>query len=210
MNTLHPRALLRPIASASLAALLAATALSGCAPLLIGGAMVGGTMMAVDRRTAGAQVEDQTIEIKAGIEAGKAAPSAHLNTTSYNRMLLITGEAASEADRKAIEQAAGRIENLRSVVNEVAVMGNTSISARSNDTIITGKVKAAFIDAKDLQAQSLKVVTERGIVYLMGVVTEREANRASDVTRAVGGVQKVVRVFEVISEAELAALQPKK
>ena len=210
MNTLHARALLRPIASASLAALLAATALSGCAPLLIGGAMVGGTMMAVDRRTAGAQVEDQTIEIKAGIEAGKAAPSAHLNTTSYNRMLLITGEAASEADRKAIEQAAGRIENLRSVVNEVAVMGNTSISARSNDTIITGKVKAAFIDAKDLQAQSLKVVTERGIVYLMGVVTEREANRASDVTRAVGGVQKVVRVFEVISEAELAALQPKK
>ena len=210
MNTLHPRALLRPIASASLAALLSATALSGCAPLLIGGAMVGGTMMAVDRRTAGAQVEDQTIEIKAGIEAGKAAPSAHLNTTSYNRMLLITGEAASEADRKAIEQAAGRIENLRSVVNEVAVMGNTSISARSNDTIITGKVKAAFIDAKDLQAQSLKVVTERGIVYLMGVVTEREANRASDVTRAVGGVQKVVRVFEVISEAELAALQPKK
>ena len=210
MNTLHPRALLRPIASASLAALLAATAMSGCAPLLIGGAMVGGTMMAVDRRTAGAQVEDQTIEIKAGIEAGKAAPSAHLNTTSYNRMLLITGEAASEADRKAIEQAAGRIENLRSVVNEVAVMGNTSISARSNDTIITGKVKAAFIDAKDLQAQSLKVVTERGIVYLMGVVTEREANRASDVTRAVGGVQKVVRVFEVISEAELAALQPKK
>ena len=210
MNTLHPRALLRPIASASLAALLAATALSGCAPLLIGGAMVGGTMMAVDRRTAGAQVEDQTIEIKAGIEAGKAAPSAHLNTTSYNRMLLITGEAASEADRKAIEQAAGRIENLRSVVNEVAVMGNTSISARSNDTIITGKVKAAFIDAKDLQAQSLKVVTERGIVYLMGVVTEREANRASDVTRAVGGVQKVVRVFEVISEAELAALRPKK
>ena len=210
MNTLHARALLRPIASASLAALLAATALSGCAPLLIGGAMVGGTMMAVDRRTAGAQVEDQTIEIKAGIEAGKAAPSAHLNTTSYNRMLLITGEAASEADRKAIEQAAGRIENLRSVVNEVAVMGNTSISARSNDTIITGKVKAAFIDAKDLQAQSLKVVTERGIVYLMGVVTEREANRASDVARTVGGVQKVVRVFEVISEAELAALQPKK
>ena len=195
----------------STVALLAATLtapLTACAPLLLGGAVFGGTMVFVDRRTTGTQVEDQAIEIKAGLEARRAAPSGHINIASYNRRLLITGEVATEAERKAAEQAAGRVENVRLVDNELAVAGNTAISARGSDSVITAKVKAGFIDAKDLQAQAIKVVTERGIVYLMGIVTEREAGRATDTARTVAGVNKVVRVFEIVSEAELARLIP--
>mgnify|MGYP000435063667 CR=1 FL=1 len=192
-----------------LTACVAAGALQGCAPLLFGGAVVGTAMVATDRRTTGTQVEDEAIELKAMARASEVAPSGHVNVTSYNRMVLITGEVASETDRRAVEQVIGRIENVRSVVNEVAVMGNTSLTARSNDTVLSGKVKASFVDAQDLQANALKVVTERGTVYLMGRVTEREAGRAADVARAVSGVQKVIRVFEIISEAELANLQPR-
>lgn len=202
------RFVLHRLATAALLAATLAAPLTACAPLLLGGAVFGGTMVFVDRRTTGTQVEDQAIEIKAGLEARRAAPSGHINTTSYNRRLLITGEVASEGERKAAEQAAGRVENVRLVDNELAVAGNTSISARSSDSVITAKVKAGFIDAKDLQAQAIKVVTERGIVYLMGIVTEREASRATDMARTVAGVNKVVRVFEIISEAELARLIP--
>lgn len=186
-----------------------AAALSGCAPLLLGGAMVGGSLVAIDRRTTGAQVEDQAIELKGAARASEVSAGGHVNVTSYNRMVLISGEVPSETDRKAVDQVIGRIENVRSVVNELAVAGNSSLSVRSSDSVLSGKVKASFIDAKDLQAQAIKVVSERGTVFLMGLVTEREAARAAEVARAVPGVQKVVRVFEVISEAELAALQPK-
>jgi osmotically-inducible protein OsmY len=123
--------------------------------------------------------------------------------------VLLTGEVPSEADKVGVEQAVARIENVRSIVSELAVMGTTSLTARSNDTILTSKVKASFVDAKDLFANAFKVVTERGTVYLMGRVTEREANRASDIARGVSGVQKVVRVFDMITEAELAEVQPK-
>ncbi|HSC00876.1 MAG TPA: BON domain-containing protein [Burkholderiaceae bacterium] len=189
---------------------LAALQLSACAPLVVGGAMVGGTMMYVDRRSTGAQVEDQSIELKASSRLAElVGDRAHVNVTSYNRTVLLTGEAPTEADRVAIEQAVQRLDNVRSTVNELAVALPSSISTRSNDSFLTTKVKATFVDAKDLQANAFKVVTERGNVYLMGRVTEREATRASDLARTVSGVQKVVRVFEVISEAELAELQPK-
>ena len=187
----------------------AASLMSACAPLILGGAMVGGAMVAVDRRTAGTQLEDEAIELKAGARAREVSPAGHINVTSYNRMLLVTGEVPNETDRKAVEQVVGRIENVRSVVNELAIAGNSALGVRSSDSLISGKVKASFIDAKDLQAQALKVTTERGVVYLMGMVTEREATRASDVARTISGVQKVVRVFELISEAELATMQPK-
>lgn len=183
--------------------------LAGCAPLLLGGAMVGGSMVVIDRRTTGTQVEDQAIEFKGVARASEVSAAGHVNVTSYNRMVLISGEVPSETDRKAVEQVVGRIENVRSVVNELGVLGNSSLSVRSSDSVLSGKVKASFIDAKDLQAQAIKVVSERGTVYLMGLVTEREAGRAAEIARAVPGVQKVVRVFEVISEAELAALQPR-
>lgn len=195
--------------SAAMLALCGSTLLAGCAPLLLGGAVVGGSMMYVDRRTAGTQVEDQSIEFKSLGEARRVAPEGHVNVTSYNRMVLITGEVPREADRQAVEQAIGRVDNVRSVVNDLVVAEAANIGSRTNDSVISGKVKASFVDAKDLMAQAAKVVTERGVVYLMGRVTEREAARFTEVARAVPGVQKVVRVFEVISEDELARLQPR-
>lgn len=203
------KSLSRPLAA--WAAALAATSLLGaCAPLLVGGAVAGAAFMVTDRRTSGTQVEDQTIELKALTRVRETlGDRGHVNTTSYNRLVLLTGEVPSEADKAAIEQAISRIEGVKSVVNELGVMGSSSVTSRSNDTILTSKVKASFIDAKDVFANAIKTVTERGTVYLMGRVTEREANRASDIARGVAGVQKVVRVFEVITEAELADLQPK-
>lgn len=200
-----------PSRLAALAAALAASTLLGaCAPLIVGGAVVGGALMVTDRRTSGTQVEDQSIELKALTRVRETiGDRGHVNTTSYNRLVLLTGEVGSEADKAAIEQSIARIEGVRSVVNELGVMGNSSVTSRSNDTILTSKVKASFVDAKDVFANAFKVVTERGTVYLMGRVTEREANRASDIARGVAGVQKVVRVLEVITEAELADLQPK-
>ncbi len=190
----------------TLLATAAVTALPGCA-LLLGGAAVGGAMMVSDRRTSGTQIEDETIELKAVSRVREVlGERGHINTTSYNRMVLITGEVPGEADRAALEQAIGRIEGVRSVLNEVAVMSNSSLSSRSSDSLITAKVKATYIDAKDVHANAIKVVTERGVVYLMGRVSEREAQRASELARAVGSVTKVVRVFEILSEAELADL----
>lgn len=192
-----------------LVATLGAGMLTGCAPLLIGGAMVGGTMIALDRRTSGTQVEDQAIEIKAMARVRELALPAHVNVTSYNRMTLITGEVPREADRAAVEQLVSRVDQVRSVVNELAVMEPSTVGSRTQDSILSGKVKAAFVDAQDLQAQAAKVVTERSVVYLLGRVTEREAKRFAGVARSVDGVKKVVRVFEIVTEAELAQIQPK-
>ena len=190
--------------------LVAASALSACAPLIVGGAMLGGTLMATDRRTSGAQVEDQAIELKSlNRIRDLLGERGHVSTTSYNRLVLITGEVQSEADKAAVEQTVTRLENVRSVVNELEIMGAPSLTSRSNDAIVTSKVKATFVDARDIFATAFKVVTERGTVYLMGRVTEREANRATELARSVGGVQKVVKVFEIISEAELAELHSK-
>jgi osmotically-inducible protein OsmY len=192
------------------AALATTTMLGACAPLIVGGAVAGTALMVTDRRTSGTQVEDQAIELKALTRVREAAGErGHINVTSYNKLVLITGEVPTDADKAAVEQAISRIENVRSVVNELGVMGTASLTSRSNDAILTSKVKASFVDAKDLFANAFKVVTERGTVHLMGRVTEREATRATDVARGVGGVQKVVRVFEVITEAELAEVQPK-
>ena len=196
--------------AALLATLVAATALVGCAPLLVGGAMVGGSMMAIDRRTSGAQIDDQTIEVK-GIKRVNETigDRGSVSVTSYNHIVLLTGTVTNEADKAALERAVGAIESVRSVVDEVAVGTAASFGNRSSDTLLTGKVKASFVDAKDLQVNAFKVVTERGVVYLMGRVTEREANRAADIARGVSGVTKVVKVFEIVTEAELADLQPK-
>ena len=210
-NTFTARLLqgLRNPTTALALALAGASLLGGCAPLMMGGAMVGGAMSFTDRRTAGAQLEDETIELKSGGRLRDAlGDRAHVNVTSYNRSALLTGEVPSDADRAAAEQAVTGIENVRGIVNELVVAGNSSLTARSSDTIITSKVKAGYLDAKDLQSNAIKVVTERGVVYLMGRVTEREAGRAAELARGVGGVSRVIKVFEVISEAELAQLQP--
>lgn len=190
-------------------ALGASLLMSACAPLLIGGAAVGSALVVTDRRSTGTQLDDQSIELKA---VNRISPIAgdrgHVSATSYNKIVLLTGEVPDEAMRSRVEQQVRGIEGVRSVVNELAVMGPSSLTARSNDSLLTSKVKATLVDAKDVQASAIKVTTERGTVYLMGRVTEREAGRASDLARSVGGVQKVVRVFEVISEAELANTKP--
>jgi osmotically-inducible protein OsmY len=196
--------------TALLAALAAATTLSACAPLLLGGAIVGGSMVAIDRRTSGTQIDDQTIELKGMNRINETIGGrGSVSVTSYNRIVLLTGTVPSEADKATVERVVAGIENLRSVVNELAIGTPASFGNRSSDTLLTSKVKASFVDAKDLQVNAFKVVTERGVVYLMGRVTEREANRAAEIARGVSGVRKVVKVFEIVTEAELADLQTK-
>lgn len=178
-------------------------ALSGCAPLVLGGAMVTG-VVATDRRTAGTQLEDEGIELKVAAAVRQTlGERVHLNVTSFNRQVLLTGEARTEADKAQVERLARSQENVRLVVNDLEVTLPSTLTQRSRDTVITSKVKAAFLDAKDLQFNAIKVVTERSVVYLMGRVTVREAKRATDIARGIGGVAKVVRVFEDISEEEL-------
>jgi len=189
--------------------LILSAGLSACAPLLLGGAAVGGALMVSDRRTSGTQLEDEGIQIKASNRLkDKLGDRAHLSVASYNRVALVTGEVATEADRATVDGVVAGVENVRSVVNEAAVAGNSSLTSRSNDLIIGSKVKATLVDAADVQANAFKVVVERGVVYLMGRVTEREAARAVELARSVSGVQKVVRVFEVLTEDELKALTP--
>ena len=189
-----------------LAAVAGASLLAGCAPLVVGGAAVG-ALVAVDRRTSGTQLEDESIELKvANAVRQEMSDRVHLNVTSYNRRVLLTGEVASDADRSRITQLAQSQENVKNVINDLAIGDASSLSQRTKDTVISGQIKASFVDAKDLQSSAVKVVTERGIVYLMGRVTAREAQRASDIARGVSGVVKVVRVFEEISEEELKRL----
>lgn len=198
-NTVLGRGLLAALAAAGLAG-----ALAGCAPLLVGSAVAGGVMYQ-DRRTSGTQVEDQAIEFKAGNRAKEVlGDRGHVNVTSYNRTVLVTGEVPSEADKAAVEGAIGKIDNVRGVLNELQVGFASSLVDRSNDALITSKVKASYVDAKDVFASAYKVVTERGIVYLMGRVTPREADRGVAIARGVPGVAKVVKAFEIISEDELA------
>ena len=186
-----------------------ALGLSACvAPLMVGG-FVGGTMVASDRRTSGAQLEDQGIEIRASARIREQIGSGvNINVTSYNRQVLLTGEVSKAQEKQLAEQILARVENVRSVVNELAVAPNSSLSDRANDALISGKVKASMVDSRDVFANAYKVVTERGTVYLMGRVTQREANRAVEIARGVSGVQKIIRVFETISEEELKTLQP--
>jgi len=180
--------------------------LSACAPLIVGGAVMTG-VVATDRRTTGTLVEDESIEIKvASAVRREMGDRIHLNVTSFNRQVLLTGEVRTAADKERAEKLAQSQENVNAVVNDLAVMPVSTLTQRSKDTVTTGRVKAAFVDAKDLQVSAIKVVTERGIVYLMGRVTPREAKRATDIARSIGGVTKVVRVFEEISEQELQRL----
>ena len=198
------------LSGAVLGAILLGSALSACAPLLIGGAVLGGSLLVTDRRSSGAQLDDQAIELKAANRVGEVLRDrGRISITSYNRQVLLTGEVVNEADKSAVEQTVARVDNVRTIVNELGVGPGASLTARSNDTVISGKVKASFVDAADLHANAVKVVTERGVVYLMGRVTEREATRASEIARGVGGVTKVVRVFEIVTEGELADQLPK-
>jgi osmotically-inducible protein OsmY len=163
--------------------------------------------MVSDRRNSETYVTDQGLELRASNRISeKFGDQVHINVTSYNRMLLLTGEAPSEALKTGIAQIASDVPNVKSISNEIAIAGPSSLGGRSNDVYLTSKVKARFVDAQKFSAHHVKVVTEAGIVFLLGLVTQAEADAAADIARTTGGVQKVVRVFEIISPEQARAL----
>jgi osmotically-inducible protein OsmY len=202
------KALLRYFA---LGAVLLATLLSvsACFPLVAGGVVMTG-FVAVDRRTSGAMLEDQAIEVKTSTRIRDAlGERVHVNVTSYNRKVLLTGEVPDAQDKERVAEIAKSVDNTSSVWNEVGVTAITTLTERTNDLIAAGRIKADLIDAKDLFSNAYKVVVERGNVYVMGRITAREAKRVSSVISGVTGVKKVVLVHETITEDELANLQTK-
>jgi osmotically-inducible protein OsmY len=179
-----------------LVAVVAGISLSGCIPVAVvgGGAAV---LSAQDRRTSGTQIEDEGIELRAGNRIGERfGDKAHVNVTSYNRMALLTGEAPDDRSKGEIEKIVGALPNVRGVTNDLQVAGVSSLPARGNDAFLTSKVKARFLDAGKFNPVHVKVVSEASVVYLLGIVTEAEANLAVELARTTGGVRKVVKVFE--------------
>lgn len=185
------------------ATLVLGSTLTACAPLLVGGA-AGGAMLAVDRRTSGAQLDDEGIELRAKNRMASALQErGHLDPVSYNRILLLTGQVPTEADRQQAEAVARTVPNVRNVVNELTVGPAASLSQRTSDSLTTGRVKSALLGTRSLQSGAIKVVTELSTVYLMGIVTPREADLATSTVRDVNGVLKVVKVFEIVNESAL-------
>ncbi len=190
-----------------------AALLALCLPVLagcFGAAAVGvgtGALLITDRRNSETYVTDQGLELRAGNRISeKHGDKVHVNVTSYNRMLLLTGEAPNAQVKADIEKLAAGVPNVKSITNELAIAGPSSFGGRSNDTYITSKVKARFVDANKFSTNHVKVVTEAGVVFLLGLVTQAEANDAVEIARTTGGVQKVVRVFEIISPEQAKAL----
>lgn len=166
-----------------------------------------GTLAATDRRTLGAQTEDKAIAVKGETRIPNLIGGAgHVNVTSFNRKVLLSGEVRDQQTKAAVEREIAAIPGVQGIFNELEIAGASSYTSRSNDTLITGKVKASFIDADDIYATAIKVVTEGGVVYLMGRVTQRESRRAAEVAAGVAGVRKVVKLFELIDETELRNL----
>ena len=201
-----PTFALQRLALALTASAALMTALSGCVPLMVGAGAVGAGMVATDRRSSGAQLDDTTIEVRGAARIREIAnDNMNVTVVSFNRQVLLTGTVGAEADKRRAEEAVAKVENVRSVVNEVVVGPGSSITDRSNDAFITSKVKASLLDQKDIFANTFKVTTERGVVYLMGIATRRETDRASSITRGVDGVRKVVLLVQVVSDAEAKA-----
>ncbi len=182
---------------ASLLALIPALALQGCPAAVIGVGGVAAVSSLEDRRSTGTQLDDSTIESRAANRiAERVGERGHVNVISFNRAVLLTGEAWDEATRAEAEKLAAEVPNVRSVTNEIQVAGIASATSRANDAGITARVKSGFINVKGLNSLHVKVVTEAGVVYLLGLVTEAEADKATEIARTTGGVRKVVKVFE--------------
>lgn len=180
--------------------LLAAAIVSGCAAVAVGG--VGAVALAAnDRRTTGIYIEDQNIELKAAAQILQKHKDAHVNTTSFNRRVLLTGEAPTEAEKKAIEATVTAIAGVTNVTNELVVGGNSSLTSRGNDSLITSTIKARSVGNAHFNPNHVKVVTEAGVVFLMGMVTQEEGEAAAEVARSTSGVSRVVKVFEYISKS---------
>ena len=169
---------------------------TACVPVVVGGAAAGGAM-AADRRTTGIYVEDEDIELKAAHKIAIAlGESAHVNITSYNRNVLLTGEVPTEAAKAKADALVKEITNTRTITNELIVATKSTLSSRSNDTYLTSIVKTQFVTENRFQANYVKVITENSVVYLMGIVNQTEADAAVDIARNTNGVTKVVKVFE--------------
>jgi osmotically-inducible protein OsmY len=182
------------------ALLLVLPLVQGCGALLAGGAAATGVVVSQDRRTVGTLTEDEGIEIKLASRIGERfKDGVHINVTSYNRMVLLTGEVPNAEARTEVERIAWAVENVRGVHNELAVAGVSSFTVRSNDSLITSNVKTRLLDSDKVNPLHVKVVTENSVVYLMGLVTKEEANDATEIARTSSGVQKVVRVFEYLN-----------
>ena len=182
--------------------------LQACAPMLVGG-FVGGTMVVSDRRSSGTQIEDEAIEFKASSRIKEnLGDKVRANVSSYNRQALITGEVANARDKEYVTQIVSQVDNVKAVLNELQTVPFSGMTERSKNILLSTRVKANLVDTKDLSANAFKIVAERGTVYVMGRVTQREATSATNVIRNVNGVNKVVRLFEIISEDELRNLLP--
>ena len=180
-----------------------AIGLQGCVEMVVGSAVVG-TIAATDRRTVGAQADDTAITVKGEARIpGLIGDAGHVNIASFNRKVLLTGEVKDEATRTAVERDISAIQGVQGIINELVVTERSNYTSRGNDALLTGKVKASFVDTRDLSATAIKVVTERSSVYLMGRVTDREGRRAAEVARGVTGVERVVKVFDYIGEDDL-------
>jgi osmotically-inducible protein OsmY len=193
---------LHPVARRSAAAgllLISAAGLVGClGPVIVGGAAAG-IMVAVDRRQPEVILGDERIDFSGSSRVGDVLKDqGHVNVTSYNNMVLLSGEVPTAELKAQVEKIVSEVPKVKSVVNELQISGASSYASRSNDALITGKVKGNFITANKFQANHVKVVTEAGVVYLMGLVTREEADAASEIARGTGSVQKVVRVFEYV------------
>ena len=189
-----------------IAGALCVASVAACTPLVVGGALTG-AMVAVDRRSSGAQLDDQGIELRAANRLrDQLGNRARVSVTSYNRHVLLTGEAASEAAKAEAEAILRSIDSVGPIYNELAITNSPSFSEKASDGLLTGRVKAGLVEIRELSANAFKVVSERGTVYLMGRVTQKEANMATEVARTTKGALRVVRVMEILTEEELARL----
>lgn len=178
--------------------------LSGCGALVVGGTAATTAIVATDRRTVGQQVEDQAIEMKAAAEMRRLfEDTARVNATAYAGVLLLTGDVPSEQAKQQATEAAEKVEKVVRVVNELRVGELTPLSVRSNDTWLTSKVKTTLINTREVPSRTINVTTERGVVYLLGKVTDAEGQRAAIAASSVNGVNKVVKLFQIVSPESL-------
>ena len=186
----------------ALFALIPALVLQGCAAI-VGVGSVAAVSSLEDRRSTGTQLDDSGIESRAAARIGeRIGERGHITVTAFNRAILLTGEAWDEATRAEAEKLAAEVSNVRSVTNEIQVSGIASATSRANDATITARVKGGFMNTQGLNSLHVKVVTEAGVVYLLGLVTEAEAEKATEIARTTGGVRKVIRVFEYCTDAD--------
>jgi osmotically-inducible protein OsmY len=183
--------------------------LQGCLPMVAAGA-TSGALATMDRRSLGTQTDDETIEWKASARVNeKSGDQSHTNFTSYNRKVLITGEVPSEDMKTEIGRIVSAVPQVKGIYNELAVGPVASYSARSNDSYITSRVKGRFIDSGQFNAVHVKVITEAGVVYLLGLVSQREADAAVQVARTTTGVKKVVSLLEIVADDKANSPAPK-